>query len=347
MHIQDASIYQFPTAVETIVVEVYNLTRHHTVSVAYEPSCTPAMPGNGGTRWMTYPCQESANQEAVILAKKMMAKHRLYETKFCGAKFVINGPRFHDDRDFEVLDSLSSIINKYEGRLYTGCDINTTSVDMEWIAQKTKFVLDGLTNKNINTSLITGCGVFASIQSVLAMSKCSSIPRIAIHGLGKVGSKIAKDAVNSGYYVSGYDLDQNRCIDGVTHINEDIFFGTPCDVLVLASSTGVVTEAVASKINAKWIVSAANAPISNDQSMKILHERGILYLPDIVSNSGAVIADFLEVYHPSLFKQSNQDEIDSYVSQRISAKTFSVLADSHLHGRCLNYEVQQYLLRAA
>ena len=55
----------------------------------------------------------------------------------------------------------------------------------------------------------------------------------------------------------------------------------------------VITTANAHKINAKIIVEGANGPCTNDAS-RMLHERDILSIPDILANGGGVIVSYFE-----------------------------------------------------
>jgi glutamate dehydrogenase (NAD(P)+) len=65
----------------------------------------------------------------------------------------------------------------------------------------------------------------------------------------------------------------------------------PCDVLVPAAIGGVITEATAPSIQAKYVVEAANGP-TDPGGDRVLRERGIVVLPDIYTNGGALTYGF-------------------------------------------------------
>jgi glutamate dehydrogenase/leucine dehydrogenase len=67
----------------------------------------------------------------------------------------------------------------------------------------------------------------------------------------------------------------------------------PCDILVLAAREDQVTEANAGRIQARLIAEGANGPISIEAD-EILAERGILVLPDILTNAGGVTVSYFE-----------------------------------------------------
>jgi glutamate dehydrogenase (NAD(P)+) len=67
----------------------------------------------------------------------------------------------------------------------------------------------------------------------------------------------------------------------------------PCDVLVLAAREDQVTEDNAGRIEAKLVAEGANGPTSIEADA-ILAERGILVLPDVLTNAGGVTVSYFE-----------------------------------------------------
>jgi glutamate dehydrogenase (NAD(P)+) len=85
--------------------------------------------------------------------------------------------------------------------------------------------------------------------------------------------------------LEGYD----RC----ERITNEELLELPCDILVLAAREDQVTARNAHKIKARLIAEGANGPTSNEADA-ILAERGILVLPDILTNAGGVTVSYFE-----------------------------------------------------
>lgn len=81
----------------------------------------------------------------------------------------------------------------------------------------------------------------------------------------------------------------------------------PCDVLIPASVERVVDEAVAGRIGASLIVEAANGPLTIEAD-KVLAEREIRVVPDVLANAGGVVVSHLEwVQHREGYMWSEQE----------------------------------------
>ncbi len=65
------------------------------------------------------------------------------------------------------------------------------------------------------------------------------------------------------------------------------------DILVLAALEDQITTKNADKIKTKYIVEIANGPISTEAD-KILNKKNVIIVPDILANSGGVVASYFE-----------------------------------------------------
>lgn len=92
------------------------------------------------------------------------------------------------------------------------------------------------------------------------------------------------------------------------------------DVLVPAAVENVITEENAKKIKAKFIIEMANGPVT-PKAFNILEKRGIISVPDILSNSGGVIASFFEWLQNKEGKKLKKSQVFKNLSN-ILEKTF-------------------------
>ncbi|WP_307197032.1 Glu/Leu/Phe/Val family dehydrogenase [Neobacillus niacini] len=139
--------------------------------------------------------------------------------------------------------------------------------------------------------------------------------RVVIQGFGNAGSYLAKFMHDAGakvvavsdVYGGVYDpdgLDINYLLDrrdsfgtfsqlfNDTISNKELL-ELDCDILVPAAISNQITEENAANIKASIIVEAANGPTTLEAT-KILTERGILLVPDILASAGGVTVSYFE-----------------------------------------------------
>jgi len=140
--------------------------------------------------------------------------------------------------------------------------------------------------------------------------------RVAVQGFGQVGGAAAKIAaqhgarivalsdVSGGVFASaGLDLAavdrwvaENRQLKGLPGAepvsNEDLL-ELPCDVLIPAAVQNQITEKNADRIRARLVVEGANGPTTLEAD-RVLAERGVTIVPDILANAGGVTVSYFE-----------------------------------------------------
>jgi glutamate dehydrogenase (NAD(P)+) len=67
----------------------------------------------------------------------------------------------------------------------------------------------------------------------------------------------------------------------------------PCDILVLAALEDQLTGENAPRVDTRMIAEGANGPTDNEADA-IFAERGILVLPDVLTNAGGVTVSYFE-----------------------------------------------------
>jgi len=140
--------------------------------------------------------------------------------------------------------------------------------------------------------------------------------RVAVQGFGNVGSIAAELMAREGmtivavsdksggtYNPKGLDLqDVLKHVQGkkllnayknAEHITNDQLLTLDCDVLVPAALENVIDDENASQIKARIICEGANGP-TTAAADKILNEKGIFVIPDILANAGGVTVSYFE-----------------------------------------------------
>ena len=210
-------------------------------------------------------------------------------------------------------------------------DVNTNAEIMGWIMD-TYSTLKGhsvpgvVTGKpipiggSLGRTEATGRGVMTITREIL--KKLNWAPekmRVVIQGMGNVGSQTAKMVNELGCKIiavsdvstgirkeSGLDIpdilkflstrgnllkDYNGA--GIAKISNDDLLVLDTDILIPAALENQINGSNAAKIKAKLIVEAANGPTTVEAD-KILDERGIIVVPDILANAGGVAVSYFE-----------------------------------------------------
>jgi len=139
---------------------------------------------------------------------------------------------------------------------------------------------------------------------------------IAIQGFGNVGSISAELLAEAGakivavtdwkggvYNKAGLDIaklleytQQKKTVDGLPGaepIGNTDLFELDVDVLIPAALENQITSDNAPSIKARIIVEGANGPMTPEAN-RLLHERGVFIVPDILANSSGVTTSYFE-----------------------------------------------------
>ena len=140
--------------------------------------------------------------------------------------------------------------------------------------------------------------------------------RIVVQGFGNVGKYAALDAYERGAKVIAVNdvnggvinekginipelfkyVSKNSSVagfDGAEDLGNAKILEIPCEILIPAAVGGVVTSKNANKIDTKILLEGANSP-TTVKAHKILEDRGIVVIPDVIANAGGVTASYFE-----------------------------------------------------
>ena len=259
----------------------------------------------GGTRMLP----DVDVPEVARLARAMTWKFAAFRIPYAGAKI---GVRFGGGDRPAVLAAYKRSLEPYREVVLTGPDMGTFPEDF----------LDGdedplprwaRTHEGLGMDdLATGHGVKAAAEAALAyLGRPLAGAAVAIEGFGKVGAGAARAFARAGARVVGVSTIAGLLADGagldveelivlrerygdrlVEHGARDVrpreeLFELECEVLVPGARPDSITTDVAGRLRGAVVAPGANAPYAGGAA-ELLHERGILAVPDFISNSGGV-----------------------------------------------------------
>ncbi|KKP70182.1 glutamate dehydrogenase [candidate division CPR3 bacterium GWF2_35_18] len=207
-------------------------------------------------------------------------------------------------------------------------DVNTTSQIMAWMVDEYakltgKLDLAVITAKPLEIggsqgrTEATGQGGVYVLEALAKEFKLKpSATKIAVQGFGNVGYYFALLAQKAGFKIvalsdsrggiyseKGFDVEtvkkykketgKIQDFKGAKNITNDELLELPVTILVPAALESVITKDNAPKIKTKLIIEMANGPITPEADV-ILHDKKVLFVPDVLSNSGGVTVSYFE-----------------------------------------------------
>jgi len=112
---------------------------------------------------------------------------------------------------------------------------------------------------------------------------------------------------------------------GTKEISNEELLTLECDILIPAALENVIRSDNAAEIRAKLIAEAANGP-TTPAADRILFERGIPVLPDILANAGGVTVSYFEWVQNNENEQWEEDEVNGKMQAKMLKATRAVLA---------------------
>ena len=285
-------------------------------------------PGKGGVRFH----QNVTLSEVMALSAWMSIKNAAVNVPYGGAKGGIRvDPRQLSLGELErITRRYTSEIGIIIGptKDIPAPDVNTNEQVMAWMMD-TYSMNEGSTATGVVTGKpvdlggslgrreATGRGVFTvGVEAAKHIGMDISKARVAVQGFGNVGGVAGKLFADAGakvvavqdhggtiYKEAGLDVPALLAhvaragsvagFAGADVIDNDAFWGVPCDILIPAALEQQITEANAGRIQARMVIEGANGP-TTPQADDILHDRGILVLPDVIANAGGVTVSYFE-----------------------------------------------------
>lgn len=262
-------------------------------------------PAIGGVRMLPYESEEEAIEDALRLSKAITYKSSLAGLNLGGGCAVIIGNN-RTEKSEVLMRRFGKFVKGLNGNFIASIDVGTTQKDLEYIHAETDYVAGLPTSMNGggDTTVFAARGVFYGIKaSIKELYGDDSLAgrKIAVQGVGSVGEQLVSmlRAENARVYVS--DMTEERKMKvAAKYKAEPIQYATSyeldVDVYAPCALGGTVNPDTVPKMRCKIIAGSANNQLKDEaRTIQLLNEHNILYTPDFLINSGALISCYSEL----------------------------------------------------
>lgn len=309
-------------------------------------------PAKGGVRYHPNVCLE----EVKALAFWMSIKNALAGIPFGGGKGGVTcNPKDLSQKELERLTrAYASAIARFIGQDIDvpAPDVGTNAQIMGWFADEYykiigKYEPGVITSKPLSIGGSMGRrtatgrgGFFVTVEAARTFNLPLKGARVSIQGYGNVaqpmaqylyeiGCKIVAVSDSTGGAYSPHGMHPLKLADykekkqtvkgfpGSREIDNSDPITIDCDILIPAALENQITRENADDIKAKLVVELANGP-TTPEADKIMQEKGIIVLPDVLANAGGVTVSYFEWVQNRLGYYWTEEEIDEKLRQVMS-----------------------------
>ncbi|MDX1431084.1 MAG: Glu/Leu/Phe/Val dehydrogenase [Gammaproteobacteria bacterium] len=171
--------------------------------------------------------------------------------------------------------------------------------------------------------------------------------RLVIQGFGEVGKAVARLFCLEGAVVIGVSDSDGGVVDEsgldlsavLEHkARHGTVVGTPgtqtltnadlltldCDILVPAAMGAQIRADNVERVSTRLIVEGANGPVTPGAD-SVLHDRGIMVIPDILANAGGVTVSYFEWVQNNANERWDLDEVNRHLADKMGRAADSVI----------------------
>lgn len=302
---------------------------------------TAAGPAVGGIRMAT----DITLDEMTRLARAMTLKNAAAGLEHGGAKCGITAdPHMAETERERLIGALAQALRSITDFI-AGPDMGLTEANMAQLHAETGRVIglpQAMGGIPLDTLGTTGFGIAIAAEVAEEMGFVSvARSRVVIQGYGSVGMAAARFLAERGASIIGVSDSQGAIVDtsginveqletfkrrgntvvdfpGMAAISNEELVRLECEILVPAARPDVITGANAADVRARVIVQGANIP-ATAEAETILHQRGVLSIPDFIANAGGVICGAVE------YAGGSADHAFAMIEDKIRTNTRQVL----------------------
>jgi glutamate dehydrogenase/leucine dehydrogenase len=250
-------------------------------------------PAVGGTRMRVYPTPADGLRDVLRLSAAMTQKLAGTGMPRGGGKAVLAVPELPTgDARRRLLLRYGKLVASLGGTYRTAGDMNIKPADLDVVAETCPWVY-GTSARGGDSGPGTARGVFHAIRATVEHAFGSPElggRSVLVQGVGAVGENLARELDAAGARVLVSDVDEARAAaTGFEVVPVERAQATEVDVYAPCSVGGILNAETIPLLNCRSVAGAANNQLAEPADADRLHERGILFAPDYVVNSGGVI----------------------------------------------------------
>jgi glutamate dehydrogenase (NAD(P)+) len=292
-------------------------------------------------------------EECIRLARAMTLKNAAAGLAHGGGKSVIFAdPAMPVARKEELIRAFAQAIRDIRDYI-VGPDMGTDERCMAWVRDEIgrsvglPAVVGGIPLDEIGA---TGLGLTVAAQVAeqfcdvrlrgarVAIQGFGAVGRHAARFLGERGAVLVAAADSSGTVHSQRGIDVERLIalkqaggsvidyPEAEHLPGDAIVDVDCDIWIPAARPDVIHKANVDRLRARLVIEGANIPITEDAE-RVLHDRGVLVIPDFIANAGGVICAAVE------YGGGAQAVALRTVEEKVRSNAVAVLNDARVGGK--------------
>lgn len=300
-----------------------------------------AGPAIGGVRM----APDVTTEECFRLARAMTFKNAAAGLPHGGGKVVLYGdPKMPAPEKERLIRALCRSMESEKEYIFAP-DMGTDETCMAWIKDEIgrvvglPRVVGGIPLDQVGA---TGFGIGHVVEVALPFCDFDlDGARVAIQGFGAVGTHAARFLTERGavlvaaadtggtlHHPEGLDVEalialkaEGRSVTAHprgARLPVEGIIDVPCEIWIPAARPDVIHADNVGRLQARLVVEGANIPVTHDAEA-ILHERGVLVVPDFIANAGGVICAAMEYLH------GTQTQAFQAIEEKIRANVREVL----------------------
>jgi len=262
-------------------------------------------PAMGGTRMWNYQSEEAAIKDALRLSRGMTFKNAIAGLNIGGGKAVIIGDA-KKLKNEALMRRFGRFVHSLNGKYWTAEDVNMNSRDMEYVHMETPFVtgIPESMGGSGDPSPVTAYGVYtgmkASAKRVYGSDSLKG-KKIVVQGAGHVGTYLIENLVKEDAEIFVSDIFEDKLAEVTSKFpqvkvaDSDNLYSMDMDIYAPCALGATLNDDTIPNLKCAIVAGAANNQLDvEDKHAEMLKDRGILYAPDFLINSGGITNVYYE-----------------------------------------------------